>query len=148
MKNKKLLLLRYFILIILIFSIISQENANINAFGIILILLLIINNQMRIFTLENRKRLFCLSIILEWVLSFIIYKNYGGFLIFYFIISIIDGTILLENKFSILFNIFTIFIMIFMSKKFRHRYSNLQYIYLRHNFHIIPIYKRWIFKDY
>ncbi|NMB07253.1 MAG: sensor histidine kinase [Tissierellia bacterium] len=116
MKNKKLLLLRYFILIILIFSIISQENANINAFGIILILLLIINNQMRIFTLENRKRLFCLSIILEWVLSFIIYKNYGGFLIFYFIISIIDGTILLENKFSILFNIFTIFIMIFMSK--------------------------------
>ena len=116
MKNKKLLVLRYFILLILIFSIISEENNNINAFEITLILLLIINNQIRIFILEDKKKLTFLSCMVELGLSAIIYKNYGGALIFYFIIPIIDGIILLEDKFSILFNFLAMFTMVIMNK--------------------------------
>ena len=111
MKNKKILIIRYFTIFILIFSIIFPMNKNIDAYGIILILLLIINNQMRFFVFKDRENIVFLSLILEWILSFISYKNYGGWIIFYFINGIIDNTLLLENKFSILSNILCIFIM-------------------------------------
>lgn len=111
MKNKKILIIRYFVLLVLIISIISSEENNINSYGIILILLLIINNQMRFFVFKDRENIVFLSLILEWILSFISYTNYGGWIIFYFINGIIDSTLLLENKFSILSNILCIFIM-------------------------------------
>lgn len=116
MKNKNLLIIRYFTICILIFSIIFPMDKNIDAYGIILMLLLIINNQIRFFVFKDRKRIVLLSLILEWILSFISYKDYGGWIIFYFINGIIDSTLLLENKFSILSNILCIFTISLMIK--------------------------------
>ena len=93
MKNKNLLIIRYFTICILIFSIIFPMDKNIDAYRIILILLLIINNQIRFFVFKDRKRIVLLSLILEWILSFISYKDYGGWIIFYFINGIIDSTL-------------------------------------------------------
>ncbi|NMA86454.1 MAG: sensor histidine kinase [Tissierellia bacterium] len=107
MENKKLLIIRYFILVILLFSIISC-NANINAYGIILILLYIINNNIRVFVFKYRKNIAFLSLILELGISFILYRNYGGYLNLYFLNNIIDGVILLDKNYSILSNGLTI----------------------------------------
>ena len=109
MKNKKLLILRYFILVMLILSIIFSMNEEIDAYGTILILLIIINNQIRIFAFKDRKNMIFLSLILECILSFISYENYGGWIIFYFINGIIDGSLLLEGKWTIISNIFYLF---------------------------------------
>ena len=109
MKNKKLLILRYFILVMLILSIIFSMNEEIDAYGTILILLIIINNQIRIFVFQDRENIIFLSLILECILSFISYENYGGWIIFYFINGIIDGSLLLEGKWTIISNIFYLF---------------------------------------
>lgn len=109
MKNKKLLILRYFILVMLILSIIFSMNKEIDAYGTILILLIIINNQIRIFVFKDRENIIFLSLILECILSFISYENYGGWIIFYFINGIIDGSLLLEGKWTIISNIFYLF---------------------------------------
>ena len=109
MKNKKLLILRYFILVMLILSIIFSMNKEIDAYGTILILLIIINNQIRIFVFQDRENIIFLSLILECILSFISYENYGGWIIFYFINGIIDGSLLLEGKWTIISNIFYLF---------------------------------------
>ena len=107
MGNKKLLIIRYFILTILLFSI-MVDNTSINPYGTILILLYIINSNIRVFVFKDRKGIIFLSLILELGISFILYRIYGGYLIFYFIINILDGALFLENRFSILSNVLTI----------------------------------------
>lgn len=116
MKNKKLLIIRYFTLAVLTFSIISSKENSIDAYGVILILLLIINNQLRLFALKDKENLVFLSLVLEWVLSFICYKNYEGWIIFYFIIGIVDGAFLLGNRLSITSNVIALLVMAFVVK--------------------------------
>lgn len=97
--NKKLLIIRYFILTILIFSIVAYKE-NVDVYAVILVLIIIINNQIRFFTFKDNKYIVFISLILEWILSYICYKNYGGLVFSYMCIGIIDGVFLLKGKLS------------------------------------------------
>lgn len=99
MDNKKLLIIRYFILTILIFSIVAYKE-NVDVYAVILVLIIIINNQIRFFTFRDNKYIVFTSLILEWILSYICYKNYGGLVFSYMCIGIIDGVFLLKGKLS------------------------------------------------
>jgi len=97
--NKKLLIIRYFILTILIFSIVAYKE-NVDVYAVILVLIIIINNQIRFFTFKDNKYIVFISLILEWILSYICYKNFGGLVFSYMCIGIIDGVFLLNEKLS------------------------------------------------
>ncbi|MCF6460300.1 sensor histidine kinase [Clostridium sp. Cult3] len=116
MENKKLLITRYFTLSILIFSIISIEKNYIDAFGVILLLLLIINNQIRFFAFRHREKIVFLSIILELIISYICHVSYGGWSLFYLIVGMMDGILLLRPKLSIITSGGAMLTMILMTK--------------------------------
>lgn len=94
-KSKELLLIRYISIFILIFQLfIVNENKSI--LSIIAILLLIINNHLRIFYLENDWK-YIFSIAVELLVVPLLQINYGGTIIFYLIGLAID-IFTLENK--------------------------------------------------
>ena len=117
MKNDKLLIiLRYAVISFLILSIILYREQNIDAYIVILILFFIINSQIRIFLFKKITLIFSFSILLECLLSYFCFSNYGGFIFFYYIIALLDSAFLLKNKLSYFLNIF-IFLFIFFSSK-------------------------------
>ncbi len=85
MERKRLLIIvRYIAILFLIFGIASFEKENITTYTVILILLFIINNQIRFFIFNENKKIVFMSIILECSLAYIGYTNYSGILFFYF----------------------------------------------------------------
>lgn len=99
MNNKKLIIIRYFILATLIFSIVGYKE-NVDVYTVILVLIFIINNQIRFFIFKDKKYIIFISLVLEWILSYFCYKNYGGLVFSYMCIGIIDGVFLLKGKLS------------------------------------------------
>ncbi len=96
-KSKELLLIRYISLLILIFQMfIVGENRNI--VSLIFILLLVINNQLRIFHFDKQWQ-DLISMIIELCAITLAQINFGGNIIFYLIGLSID-IFTLENKLS------------------------------------------------
>lgn len=96
-KSKELLLIRYISLLILIFQVfIVGDNRNI--VSLIFILLLIINNQLRIFYFDKQWQDLS-SMVIELFAITLAQVSFGGNIIFYLIGLAID-TFTLENKLS------------------------------------------------
>lgn len=113
-KSKELLLIRYIAIFILIFQlfIIGQNKS---VLSVVAILLLIINNHLRMFYLK-KELTYGLSIILEIIVTPIIQINFGGSIIFYLIGVSIDIFTLKNKKLKYIFAGFTLGISI--SKSF------------------------------
>ncbi len=97
MENKNFLISRYLTTFIIILGITFTEISNLNFFAIILILLFIINTQLRYFLFRDKFVPVFISIIIDFILGYTLHKNYSGLLLPYFIIGIIDSFILIEN---------------------------------------------------
>ncbi|MCQ4923283.1 sensor histidine kinase [Tissierella carlieri] len=97
MDNKIFLISRYLTTFIIILGITFTEIDKLNFFAIILILLFIINTQLRYFLFRDLSVPVFISIIFDFIFGYILYKNYGGLLLPYFIIGIIDSFFLIEN---------------------------------------------------
>ncbi|MBU5311435.1 sensor histidine kinase [Tissierella carlieri] len=97
MDNEIFLISRYLTTFIIILGITFTEIDKLNFFAIILILLFIINTQLRYFLFRDLSVPVFISIIFDFIFGYILYKNYGGLLLPYFIIGIIDSFFLIEN---------------------------------------------------
>ncbi|MDU5080680.1 sensor histidine kinase [Tissierella carlieri] len=97
MENKTFLISRYLTTFIIILGITFTEIDKLNFFAIILILLFIINTQLRYFLFRDISVPVFISIIFDFIFGYILYKNYNGLLLPYFIIGIIDSFFLIEN---------------------------------------------------
>ncbi|OZV10918.1 two-component sensor histidine kinase [Tissierella sp. P1] len=97
MENKTFLISRYLTAFIIILGITFTEIDKLNFFAIILILLFIINTQLRYFLFRDISVPVFISIIFDFIFGYILYKNYNGLLLPYFIIGIIDSFFLIEN---------------------------------------------------
>lgn len=104
--NKYMILLRYSYITFFI-AFLIMHNENISAKDITLLLIFIINNQTRYFKLGNKKKYYILSLIIEVILGWYLYRllgNYGGVI---FIPMLIDLTYTFEKIYSIVFMIIT-----------------------------------------
>lgn len=97
MGNKKLLILRYLTISFIIFESSISDLSVLNFFAIILILFFIINTQIRYFFIRGRNVPIFISIIFDWIIGSIFYIYYGGLILPYFIIGIVDSFFLLEG---------------------------------------------------
>lgn len=97
MEKRIYLFLRYLIIISIIVGVSVSVSDKFGTAFVILILIFIINNQTRYFTYRDNERFVFLSIIIEWIIGYILYKNHGGILITYFIIGIIDTFFLIDE---------------------------------------------------
>ena len=96
-KSKELLLIRYISLFILIFQVFIVED-NRSIVSLIFILLLVINNQLRIFYFDKQWQ-DLISMVIELCAITLAQVSFGGNIIFYLIGLAID-TFTLENKLS------------------------------------------------
>lgn len=98
MEKKIYLLLRYMIIISIVLGVVSSVLSEMETLIVILISLFIINNQLRYFRDKNSNLIVFISILLEWIISCILYVNYGGILISYFIIGFLDALFLINKS--------------------------------------------------
>lgn len=109
MENKKLfIIIRYIAILFLILGISIVDKDLVDVYSVVLILIFIINNQVRFFIIRNNALVVILSIIAEVVIAFFLYTNYGGVLFFYFLTAIFDGAFLLKGKKSYALNLIVI----------------------------------------
>lgn len=97
MTNKIYLILRYIIISTILLGISFLQFDKFDTFLVILILVLIINNQLRYFRYKDNDSFIFISILLEWLIASITYKYYGGILISYFILGFSDIFLLLNK---------------------------------------------------
>lgn len=116
MDKGKLLYLRYFVLIVLVVNISLQNQQSLDVLGIILLLLFIINSQLRLFGMGNRAKTFLASLILEAGLAFVLYQTYKGALAFYFIINIVDGAMFFQGRLGLILNIIIVGLALALGK--------------------------------
>ncbi|WP_041702166.1 sensor histidine kinase [Gottschalkia acidurici] len=100
--NRLFTILRYISFLFIIFGISLVKEGNIDIYSVILVLLFIINSQTRFFIFRSKKLLVFISIIVECIMGFFLYKNYEGIIFFYFFIAISDSIFLLDGKKSYL----------------------------------------------
>lgn len=105
--------LRYYAFLFIVASIILAHNKVTNSL-IIFLLVFLVNNQLRFFTLE-KVGYKAVSFILELFFTVIFYKMAGGYLIFYLILESIDSNILFEKALKIIFDLSVILIGIYLS---------------------------------
>lgn len=93
--------LRYIVAVVALVTILLSKNVTESSAPLLIIYFLIyaINLQLRIF-LNFRKLNLMVSIIFDLVIGFLIYKSYGGPIILYYSISIIDAAIILTSIYS------------------------------------------------
>lgn len=117
MENKKfLLVLRYIILTLMVLGIILYKKDNVDIYAVIVVLVFIINNQLRFFLLSEKKFLVVVSIASECALSYFSYNTYGGIVLFYFLSAALDGAILLKGYFTYIINGLILITMIILSR--------------------------------
>lgn len=103
MENKsKLATVRYFTLILMIAGIVGS-GADISSGMLIFILIFIINNQLRFFSLD-KYLIKLISLTIELIMIIIAYKWMGGYLFTYLALAAIDSNILFRNPFTFVFN--------------------------------------------
>ena len=110
-KSKELLLIRYIAFFILIFQLFIIEQ-NKSVLSVVSILLLIINNHLRVFYFR-KDWIYILSIILEIIAIPLIQISFGGSIIFYLIGVAIDIFKLKNRNFKYIFVGFILVISIF-----------------------------------
>lgn len=117
MENRRLLtIIRYCALSFLIFGIITYGQDNVDMFIVSLVMLFIINNQIRFLLLNKYRWAIIVSISLECGLAYIAFKDYGGIELFYFFTAVLDGAFLLRGKFTYIANSIIIIALILISK--------------------------------
>lgn len=97
MENKIYLYLRYLILGSMLLGISISTSNTFETLLIILILIFIINSQLRYFAFRGNDYILFISLLFEWTIGYILYSNYGGILIVYFIIGISDVFFLINK---------------------------------------------------
>lgn len=97
MENKTFLVIRYLTNFIIILGITFTENYNLNFLAVASILLFIINTQLRYFLFRDKLVPVFISIMVDFIFGYILYENYDGLLLPYFIIGIIDSFFIVEN---------------------------------------------------
>ena len=111
MDEKKLFIIRCVAIIPLIFGVSVFKVSNISYLTVMLLLLFIINSQIRFFILKDKNLFVFASLCIEWILAFITYKSYGGILFFYFFIAALDSAFLIKGLLSYLSCGLAVFIM-------------------------------------
>lgn len=112
--NVMLVLIRYLLIGILILTYISFYEES-DALHLSLLLLFIINNQLRFFTLEN-KSMIIISLLIDMILIYSLYQVEVPFFSIFFLLSVIDTVTLCNEKpMMVLSGIFTVqmFLMYF-----------------------------------
>ena len=105
--NKYMILLRYSYIVFFI-TFLIMYNEDISAKDITLLLIFIINNQIRYFKFENKKLFYVLSLVIEGTLGWYLYGllgNYGGVI---FIPMLIDLTYNFKKIYSAIFMVITV----------------------------------------
>lgn len=118
MKKVLLIFVRYLSLLFAIISIFAcnKNSAGINIYIFVILLIFIINNQLRFFTFNKNKYFMVISFAVELSLSGIIFKFYGGNLFLITFCILIDLSMIIKNGF-IEFAVISFFcIIIFMAK--------------------------------
>ncbi|NLY67703.1 MAG: sensor histidine kinase [Tissierellia bacterium] len=115
-EDRFMAIFRYIIIGLIILGFASFNIRDIDEYGVILLLLFIINNNLRFFILKNKQNFVFISLMMEIILSAIIYEYYGGIVLFYFVSSILDGILFLNNKLNIIIGLMIYLTVILMSK--------------------------------
>lgn len=102
MENRWLSICRYITLGLVILGFTAFNKRNVDEIGVTLLLLFIINSNLRFFPFRDKKLLVFISLLLEIILADIIYRYYGGIALFYFVTGILDGVFLLGKRLSII----------------------------------------------
>lgn len=97
MKSKIYLFLRYIIISTIFIGVSFLQFDRFDTILVFLILILIINNQLRYFRYKDNNGFIFISILLEWVIASITYEKYGGILMSYFILGFSDIFFLLNK---------------------------------------------------
>lgn len=114
MGNKgALIFMRYFTILIIAVSMVINK-ATISSEMLILVLIYIVNNQLRFFSLEM-DCLKVISFILEIILIFAAYTWIGGYLFPYLALAAIDSNIFFKNPLKMIFNTAIILMSIYFS---------------------------------
>lgn len=110
MNRKKLVIfIRYLSLFILVVSYLNNaENTLYSIMTIILLFLIIINNQVRFFSLPNKNRIVLISCFLELILIFILYNCTKTFNSLYFVPLILDISFFINEKYKYIILFFII----------------------------------------
>jgi len=120
MDNKRLfVIIRYIAILFLILSISIADRDVVDVYSVIMMLVFIINNQIRFFMLRNNTLVVILSITAEVAITFFLYTNYGGILLFYFITAIFDGGFLIKGKLSYVVNSIVIILAAIMGRNLK-----------------------------
>lgn len=104
MENRgKLVALRYFNLLLMIIGIVNNKT-DISSSMIIFLLIFIINNQLRFFSVD-KKLIKLISFIIELTMIIIAYKWMGGYPFTYLSLAAIDSNLLFRNPLTFIFNV-------------------------------------------
>lgn len=96
-----LIIVRYIIAVSVITMILLSSKVNFKnvTYLIILFLFYVVSIQIRMF-ISRKNLILWLSILMDLILGFVIYKNYGGPIVLYYFIAIIDAAIMLDKKYA------------------------------------------------
>lgn len=113
MDDKKLFIIRCIAILLLMVGVSVFKVSNVNYFTILLLLIFIINSQIRFFMLKDKNIYVFASLCLEWILACVTYKNYGGIVFFYFFIAALDSAFLIKGLLSYISCGLAVAVMIF-----------------------------------
>lgn len=124
--KNSILIIRYIVYFAIAASILLLNNARtVNVYMLLFFLLLyIINMQIRIYFLAEKPTLIILSILIELVIIYFLYSNFGGFCFVYYFITILDASIMLPQTSSLI--IIGIIYVSIIAVSFKPDYSFLQ----------------------
>jgi len=100
MDEKKLFIIRCIVILLLVFGVSVFKVSNISYYTVVLLLLFIINSQIRFFTFRDKSLLVFGSLCIEWILAYVTYKNFGGIIFFYYFIAALDSAFLIKGFLS------------------------------------------------
>lgn len=124
--TNSILIMRYVIYFSIAASILilnSSRNFNITKLFFFL-LLYIVNTQIRIYFLDKKTNFIILSILIEIILIYFMYSNFGGFSFVYCFITILDASIMLSRIPSL--TLIGIVYVLVIAMSFKPDYSTLQ----------------------
>ena len=97
MENRVFIIARIFISLIIIVGVAITQADSIDIPLIVLTLIFVINIQFRYFQIRDRSVPNFISILMDFLLGYLIYINYGGLILPYFLMGIIDSFFLLKR---------------------------------------------------
>ena len=113
MDNKLFLILRYIIVFGLIFLSAFTPTNNLNIIHLTILLLYIINTQIRYFLLRDRNVPIFISISLDFIFAYILYNNFNIIFFPFILIGIMDAILILNNKLVYLIYVYVLVSIIY-----------------------------------